>query len=128
MSMRGQAKFFGWAFLAIGILGFVPGITVGAHLFGILHVNAALNLIHLITGVAFLWAGMQSDCASMRGFQALSIIYTAFGLVGLVNMGATMVGPIAVGATVTLFHLAVAAISLFIGFLEPVRHPVKCSA
>ena len=33
--LRGEAKFFGWLFLAVGILGFVPRITVDGLLFGI---------------------------------------------------------------------------------------------
>lgn len=127
MTMRGQAKFFGWFFLAFGILGFIPGITTGALLFGIFHVNAAMNLIHMITGAVFLWAGMQTDCASMRSFQAFGVIYALFGLIGLTSMGAMFVGPVAVNAAETLFHLIVAAITLFIGFFEPVRHPVKCA-
>ncbi|MBI5440449.1 MAG: DUF4383 domain-containing protein [Deltaproteobacteria bacterium] len=127
MTMRGQCKFFGWALLAIGILGFVPRITMAGYLFGMFHVNAALNLVHMITGAALLWASLQTECASMRTFQVSGIVYTLFGLIGLTNLGAAMVGPFAIGAMVTLLHLVLAAIWLFIGFFEPMRHPVKCS-
>jgi hypothetical protein len=128
MTMRGQAKFFGWALLAIGILGFIPRITTGGYLFGIFHVNAALNLVHMVTGAALLWAALQTECASMRTFQVSGVFYTLFGLIGLSAMGSLMIGPFAISAMTTLLHLVLAAMWLFVGFFEPVRHPVKCSA
>lgn len=59
----------GGAFLAVGILGFVPGVTTGyeqlrftgpesgAALFGIIGVSVLLNVIHLGFGVTGLRAG-----------------------------------------------------------------------
>ena len=41
----------GAAFSLIGVLGFVPGITTHAALFGIFAVSVAQNLVHLLFGV-----------------------------------------------------------------------------
>jgi uncharacterized protein DUF4383 len=54
------ALLFGVVFLLIGVLGFVPGVTTDEMLFGIFHVNAAHNVVHLLSGAVALWAGMTS--------------------------------------------------------------------
>ncbi|MEU4247117.1 DUF4383 domain-containing protein [Amycolatopsis sp. NPDC026612] len=60
---RAAAMVFGVAFLLVGVLGFVPGITVdygalrfaghesGAQLFGVFTVSVLHNLVHLLFGV-----------------------------------------------------------------------------
>jgi uncharacterized protein DUF4383 len=61
------ASFVGIAFLIVGILGFVPGVTAhfdrlrfaghrsGAELLGVFEVSILHNLLHLALGVAGLW-------------------------------------------------------------------------
>lgn len=126
--LRGEAKFFGWVFVIIGVLGFVPRVTYGGHLFGIFAVNAALNVAHLVTGAALLWAWNRSECASMRMFRVVGVIYALAGLAALVSVGAPFLGAFAINRVDTLAHLIFAAIALFLGFYEPARHPVNCSA
>jgi arginine exporter protein ArgO len=60
---RAAAMVFGVAFLLVGVLGFVPGITAdygamrfaghesGAQLFGVFTVSVLHNLVHLLFGV-----------------------------------------------------------------------------
>ena len=42
---------FGIIYLALGILGLFPGVYFAGRLLGIMHVNGADNLLHLIVGV-----------------------------------------------------------------------------
>jgi hypothetical protein len=42
---------FGIIYLLLGILGLFPGLYFGGRLLGIMHVNGADNLLHLIVGV-----------------------------------------------------------------------------
>jgi hypothetical protein len=42
---------FGIIYLALGILGLFPGVYFGGRLLGIMHVNGADNLLHLIVGI-----------------------------------------------------------------------------
>ena len=126
--IRTHAKFFGWLFLAMGVLGFIPWVTAGGFLFGMFHVNAFTNLVHLVTGAALLWAFMSSECASMRTFQVLAVAYGLFGLLGLANLGDATMGPLAMNAANTFLDLVFTAISLYVGFIAPIRHPVKCPA
>jgi hypothetical protein len=66
----------GIAFLAVGILGFIPGITTdydslgfvdqhGAKLLGIFEVNALHNIVHLAFGVAGIALAARHETARM---------------------------------------------------------------
>lgn len=62
--IRMAAGGFGVLFVALGVLGFVPGVTTDydrlrmagpdseAHLFGVFQVSVLLNLLHMVVGVA----------------------------------------------------------------------------
>jgi uncharacterized membrane protein len=52
--IKSAAILFGIVFLAVGILGFVPGVTTNEMLLGIFHVNAAHNVVHIASGIIFL--------------------------------------------------------------------------
>jgi hypothetical protein len=83
----------GAAFLLVGILGFVPGITSGfadlsfagrsseAHLLGLFQVSVLHNLVHLLFGVVGLAAARTA--ASARGFLlaagAVYLLLTVYG-------------------------------------------------
>lgn len=83
----------GAAFLLVGILGFVPGITSGysdlsfagrhseAHLLGLFQVSVLHNVVHLLFGVIGLAAARS--CAGARGFLigagATYLVLTAYG-------------------------------------------------
>lgn len=47
----------GIVYLIIGILGFVPGAMQGHMLLGLLHVNMADNILHLVVGAAAAYVG-----------------------------------------------------------------------
>ncbi len=89
------AMLFGIIFLAVGILGFIPGITtdydrlttfdgVGAKLLGIFGVNILENIVHLLFGVAGL-AAASSWAASKNYFIWGGVIYLALWLYGLLG-------------------------------------------
>jgi hypothetical protein len=52
--IKSAAILFGIVFLAVGILGFVPGVTTNEMLLGTFHVNAAHNVVHIASGIIFL--------------------------------------------------------------------------
>ncbi|HWH34544.1 MAG TPA: DUF4383 domain-containing protein [Acidimicrobiales bacterium] len=74
-AVRTFAGLFGAAFLAIGILGFVPGVTsnydqlelIGpdssAELFGIFRISVVHNIVHLVFGVFGLLAALGGGAA-----------------------------------------------------------------
>jgi hypothetical protein len=93
--MQTAALAVGAAFLLVGILGFIPGITTdygqmefagdgsGAQLLGIFQVSILHNLVHLAFGIA--GVAMARTWASARAFLVgAGVIYVALWIYGLV--------------------------------------------
>lgn len=110
---------FGIVYLAVGVLGFIPGITVPSSqpgqglLLGIFAVNTLHNLVHLLAGAALVWAGMSPSMTIMVN-RALAVVF-------LVLVPASLLAPIAEGVAInvpdTLLHLASAALTGYVGFM-----------
>ena len=107
---------FGVIFVTVGILGFVPGVTEGEHLLGIFHVNAAHNAIHIVTGVLALIAGAASTHAARTFFRVFGLIYALVAVLGFVSGDQPIFGIISNNAADTWLHVAIAAVSLLLGF------------
>jgi hypothetical protein len=85
---------FGVVFLAVGILGFIPGVTTHygdlsfagdgseSKLLGIFQVSVLHNIIHLLFGVVGLWAARAFDSARIYMIGG-GIIYLALFVLGL---------------------------------------------
>jgi Domain of unknown function (DUF4383) len=117
--VKTAAVLFGIVFLLIGILGFVPGITKDEMLFGIFHVNAAHNVVHLLSGAVALFAGMTSFGASRMYFRIFGVIYGLVAILGLMHMGehTRLLGLISNNDADTYLHIGIAAVSLLLGFM-----------
>jgi uncharacterized protein DUF4383 len=76
------ATIFGAAFLIAGLLGFVPATAPNGMLLGLLHVNHAHNVVHLITGVVALLAAYSGARASQLFFQIFGVIYALVAVLG----------------------------------------------
>lgn len=94
-AVRTASGVVGAAFLLVGVLGFIPGITTnygemtfaghesGAELFGIFQVSVLHNIVHLLFGVAGL--AMSRTVGAARAFLVGGgLIYLALWLYGLV--------------------------------------------
>lgn len=86
---------FGAAFLLVGILGFIPGVTTNyddmtfastdsrAELLGVFQVSVLHNIVHLLFGAVGLWAARTWMTA--RAFLlASAAVYLAFFVYGMV--------------------------------------------
>lgn len=106
---------FGIAFLAVGVLGYVPGATTGGLLLGIFMVDGMHNIIHILSGliaVGVAWMGMQY---ARLYFQVFGVVYGLVTVVGFLQ-GDTVLGLITVNMADNLLHLVIAAVALWIGF------------
>ncbi len=119
--LKQAATLFGVVFLLAGILGFVPGVTSDQMLLGIFHVNAAHNLVHLLSGAIALWAGMTSAAYARTYFRAFGIVYALVAVLGFVTGNGMLLGLISNNMPDTWLHAAIAAAALALGFL--VREP-----
>jgi uncharacterized membrane protein YqjE len=89
------ALLFGIAFLAVGVLGFIPGITEDladikfagndspAELLGIFRVSILLNIVHLLFGVAGIALSRTRANALMYLLYSgvIYVVLTVFGLI-----------------------------------------------
>ena len=115
--MKMLATIVGSVFLLVGILGFVPGVTQNGHLLGVFHVNAAHNVVHLLTGIAALIAGATSVRASQNFFRIFGIVYAVVAVLGFVTGGdEALMGMIANNHADNWLHAVIAAGSLLVGF------------
>jgi hypothetical protein len=110
----------GIAYLLIGVLGFVPGITVPngdkagqGLLLGIFAVNAVHNLAHLVLGAALVWAATTGAMLRTvsRGLAAVFAILVVGSLI------APIVEGVAINPPDTGLHLASLLVTAAVGFM-----------
>ena len=117
--VKTMAVLFGVILLVVGILGFVPGVTKDEMLLGIFHVNTVHNVVHLLSGAAALFCGMTSLGASRNYFRIFGIVYGAVAVLGFMHMGehTNLLGLISNNDADTYLHVAIAGVSLILGFM-----------
>lgn len=105
---------FAIVFLAVGILGFVPGITSNGHLLGIFEVDTLHNIIHLVSGLVFLYAAMTPAKAGLV-YKVFGVVYALVAVIGLIQ-GDTVLGLINTNMADHLLHVVLAVLILYVGF------------
>lgn len=110
------AYLFAIVFLLVGILGFVPAAAPDGMLLNVFHVNAAHNIVHLLSGAVALWAAMTSVDASRLYFKIFGIAYGLVAVMGFFVGDGMLLGLIANNVADTWLHVAIALVSLIIGF------------
>lgn len=111
------ANVFGWVFLLIGILGFVPGVTNDGMLLGIFHVDAIHNIVHLLSGALALYAGMQSGMAAQTYFRIFGVVYALVAILGFVAGDGKVLGIMANNSADNWLHVVIALVALYAGFM-----------
>lgn len=114
------ATWFGVILLVVGILGFVPGITQmnsnPGYLLGLFAVDGVHNIVHILTGIVALAAGLSGrvDYARMF-FLVFGIVYALVTVIGFIQ-GTTVLGIFAVNIWDNLLHVAITAVSFAVYF------------
>jgi hypothetical protein len=107
---------FGIVLFVVGLLGFVPAAAPQGHLLGVFHVDAAHNLVHLLSGLTALLCGLVSEHVARNFFRAFGFIYGLVAVLGLISGDRPVLGVIANNMADVWLHLGIAAASLFLGF------------
>jgi len=110
---------FGIVFLAVGILGFVPGITKDDMLLGIFMVNKMHSIVHIASGVVFLLASMAGAGAASLWFKIFGLVYAVVAILGFMNPNGMLLGMMSNNPADTWLHVVLAAAMLLIGFAVP---------
>lgn len=126
MNTQKLAWVFAIVFIAVGILGFVPGITSSGHLLGIFEVDMVHNIIHLLSGIVAALAAMSSAAHARLYFKVFGVVYALVAVIGLVQ-GSTVLGLIGVNMADNLLHIVIAVAALAIGFMGG-REPAPVSS
>lgn len=113
-------------FLAVGVLGFVPAIAPNGFLLGIFEVDGLHNVIHLVSGLAFLWAALADEKTGRMVFKVFGVIYAIVAVVGLVQ-GDTVLGLFGTNLADHLLHVVLAVVILYIGFGMKEKHAMAGS-
>ena len=110
---------FGIVFLAVGILGFVPGITKNDMLLGIFMVNPVHSVVHIASGLVFLFASMAGAAAASLWFKIFGLVYALVAVMGFVVKDGMIFNLISNNMHDTWLHVVLAAAMLLIGFAAP---------
>ena len=111
MNIQTLAWVFAVAFLLIGALGFVPGVTTDGQLLGVFKVGTLNNIVYLASGLLAAFAAASSLSTSRIYFKIFGVLYAIGAIAGLVQ-GSTMLGFLEVNMADNILHLVVAAAAL----------------
>ena len=137
MGTRRAALLFGIVFLAVGVLGFIPGVNRMHHgdpqtenlhvggpghgnLLGLFHVNVLHNAVHLLFGVVGL--AMSRTLGAARGyFRIVGVAYLLLAVMGLIsaqNMWNTF-GLVPIHGHDVWLHALLGVVGIYFGFIKP---------
>ncbi len=106
-TQRGWATIIGIVLLLVGLVGFWMNPVLGWF-----DVNNTHNVVHLLTGAIFLWAGLAKKAPVKPVNQWLGVIYILVGIVGFFGVLTFL----AVNAADNWLHLVIGVVSAGIGW------------
>lgn len=109
-------KNIGWFFLLIGILGYIPGITVAGKLLWLFRVDAFISMIYVFTGVCALLVSKKTVTVPLF-FKIFGVIYFIFSVFGFIG-GDNVLGMFAVNLASNILHSVSALTLLYFGFIK----------
>lgn len=114
---------FGIIYTLVGILDFIPGITVDVpdsgsvplegELLGIFAVNLIHNLAHIGVGLAMVWGASRADRVTLTNRTMTGV----FALLVVASVIAPIVEGVAINPPDTVLHLASALVTGYLGFV-----------
>ena len=122
------ATVFGIIFLAIGVLGFIPGITTNygalyfagygseAVLLGLFQVSILHNVVHMLLGFAGLWMA-RSDSSARTYLIGAGVLYLLLFIYGLIIPLISAANFVPFNWADNWLHLALAAVMIILGFV-----------
>jgi hypothetical protein len=127
---RTFALIFGIVFLAVGVLGFVPGLVhspMAGHnvtmtqnygdLLGLFPINLLHNCVHILFGI---WGVLayRSLGGSTTYFRAVAIIYAVLTVLGLIPAFDTTFGLIPIYGNDVWLHALLAIVAAYFGWVH----------
>ena len=108
MSVKNTSLFWAIAFVAAGIIGFIPNPVVGSG--ALFETNFAHNMVHIVTAVAFFIFMMRDEASQIMFMKVFGITYLGVGVIGFIWLGgateAMLLGFIRINFLDNFLHIA----------------------
>jgi hypothetical protein len=117
---------FGIIYLAVGILGFVPGLSSTmpdagmdgmSLLLGIFPINPLHNIVHILVGIVGI-AVARNAANAQTYFKALAVVYGLLTVLGLIPATSTVFGLVPIGSWDIALHGATAVVAAYFGWSQ----------
>lgn len=103
---------FGSVFVLVGFLGFIPNPIVSAE--GLFETNVMPNLVHVLTGSAFLFGGLAMEGREGFALNVITAAYFGVALLGFMTNGNMLLGLVHINEADRWLHLGL-AIAMLVG-------------
>jgi len=107
----------GIAFLAAGILGFIPNPVVSPD--GLFAVNTIHNLVHILTAGVFIAGALGSESVARVTLQSVGVAYVGVTVLGFLTEGHLLLGLVHINEADRWLHAGLAVVILVAGFGLP---------
>ena len=122
MNTKIAALIFGIVFIAVGLLGFIPNPIIGDSENAIFHADTLHNMVHIVSGLLFLFFAFASPASIPAFMKIFGIVYLLLGIIGVVNFAMDGMGKILgflhVNGADNLLHI-VLGVAIFIAAFLP---------
>ncbi len=108
---------FGLTFVFAGLLGFVPNPLVAPD--GVFAVNAMHNMVHLLTGAAFLAGGLLLPGKERLTVQVVAGAYLGVAVLGFLTSGDMLLGIVRLNEADRWLHVGLAIAILTAALIVP---------
>ena len=123
LNSKTVALILGVVFILVGGLGFVPNPLVSPS--GLFVVNAAHNMVHVITGLAFVVGALVFSGKESLVIKIIGVAYLSIAILGFFTSGHMLLGIVHINIADRWLHLGLAIAILAAGFTfkpAPVQH------
>ena len=121
MNTKTASIIIGLAFIAVGILGFIPNPVVGDSEDAMFHADSLHSIVHLISGGLMVLIPLAKTGVTAGFLKGFGIIYLLIGVLGFINIGSTGMGEILgflhVNGADNFLHVGLGLLIFLAGFL-----------
>ena len=116
--MKKTLEIFGYVFILIGILGFIPALTPDGFLLGLFMVNGVHNVVHILSGALAVYFAKQTDKQASLFAYTFAAVYALVTLLGFTT--GTLFGLMGLNPADNWLHVVFTLVFIYIGYtLQP---------
>jgi hypothetical protein len=125
MNTKTASLVIGLAFLAVGLLGFIPNPIVGTSHDAVFHADTVHNLVHIVSGLAFLIISFAAPHQAGLFLKIFGAVYLLLGVMGLLTIGSEglteLLGFLHVNGPDNYLHIGLGLVIFLAGLLPDYR-------